>query len=99
LLDCSVVQTPNTLLCSSTKEVVCCFMENGNLLYPINVNSDMFLLIYQNANIKIEIAQKIEQYRKTVSKIESLQWLLDDGVLTPMEWQDTFFRIYVGDKL
>ena len=74
----------------------CSFMEEGKVIYPINVNSDLFISIYQHANIKTEIATKIEQYRKTVSKIESLQWLLDDGILTPMEWQDTFFRIYVG---
>lgn len=99
LLSCSIVQNPNLLLSSSTNEIICAFMEDGKVLYPLNVNSDLFILLYQNANIKTDVAQKIEQYRKMVTKIKSIQQLLDDGVLTDSEWQDTFFRIYVGDKL
>jgi len=99
LLDNSIIKNPNKILTSETTEIICHFIEDGQEVYPININSKLFSDIYRNANIEDNIARKIINYLNSVDQIYSKQQLLKDGVLTEEEWNKTFYRIYVGANI
>lgn len=95
ILDFSLIADFDALIPLDTDEIICYFWEDATEVYPVNVNSKLFSVIYETANIDKSVADKIISYIEKVGRINFVGELLIDGVLTEEEWNNTFFRIYV----
>lgn len=97
LLDVSYFQNLDNIISADVSEILCNFYEDEKVIYPINVNSDLFATLYAEANIQTDIANKIIDYIKVNGKLKNKEQLLE--VLTQEEWSKVFYRIYIGGDL